>query len=66
MRTQLHHLVAEAAVTRGDAPAVTVKDTTRTYAQLWAETEAACRADPGFEPVESWKARFGPRVDGSR
>ncbi len=40
MRTQLHHLVAEAAVTRGDAPAVTVKDTTRTYAQLWAETVA--------------------------
>lgn len=40
MRTQLHHLVSEAAVTRGDAPAVTVKDTTRTYAQLWAETVA--------------------------
>jgi acyl-CoA ligase (AMP-forming) (exosortase A-associated) len=40
MRTQLHHLVSEAAATRGDAPAVTVKDTTRTYAQLWAETVA--------------------------
>jgi acyl-CoA ligase (AMP-forming) (exosortase A-associated) len=40
MRTQLHHLVSEAAGTRGDAPAVTVKDTTRTYAQLWAETVA--------------------------
>jgi catechol 2,3-dioxygenase len=33
-------------------------DLEKTDAQLWAETEAACRADPGFEPVESWKARF--------
>jgi catechol 2,3-dioxygenase len=27
-------------------------------AQIWAETEAACRADPGFEPVDTWAARF--------
>jgi catechol 2,3-dioxygenase len=27
--------------------------------QIWAQTEAACRADPGFEPVEQWAARFG-------
>jgi catechol-2,3-dioxygenase len=27
--------------------------------QIWAETEAACRADPGFEPVHDWTARFG-------
>jgi catechol 2,3-dioxygenase len=27
--------------------------------RIWAETEAACRADPGFEPVEQWSARFG-------
>jgi acyl-CoA ligase (AMP-forming) (exosortase A-associated) len=40
MRTQLHHLVAEAAVARGDALALTVKDTSRTYAQVWAETVA--------------------------
>ena len=33
MRTQLHHLVSEAAAVRGDAPALTVKDTTRSYAE---------------------------------
>jgi catechol 2,3-dioxygenase len=27
-------------------------------AQIWAETEAACRADPGFAPVPDWAARF--------
>ena len=27
--------------------------------QIWAQTEAACRADPGFEPVGQWAARFG-------
>jgi acyl-CoA ligase (AMP-forming) (exosortase A-associated) len=37
MRTQLHHLVAEAASRRGDAPALSVKDTTLTYEQLWQE-----------------------------
>lgn len=28
---------------------------------LWAETEAICRADPGFMPVADWMARFGTR-----
>ena len=37
MRTQIHHLVAEAADARGDAPALTFKDVTVTYAQLWRE-----------------------------
>jgi len=27
-------------------------------AEIWAETEAACRADPGFQPVAAWAARF--------
>lgn len=27
-------------------------------AELWAQTEAACRADPGFMPVAEWAARF--------
>jgi catechol 2,3-dioxygenase len=27
--------------------------------RIWAETEAACRADPGFQPVEGWAAGFG-------
>jgi catechol 2,3-dioxygenase len=30
--------------------------------ELWAQTEAACRADPGFEPVESWATRFAARA----
>lgn len=30
-------------------------------AQIWAETEAACRADPKFEPVQQWAARFDAR-----
>jgi acyl-CoA ligase (AMP-forming) (exosortase A-associated) len=35
MRIQLHNLVDEAAGTHGDAPAVTYKETTVTYAELW-------------------------------
>ena len=37
MRTQIHHLIAEAAGIRPSAPAVTFKDVTVTYAQLWDE-----------------------------
>lgn len=33
-------------------------DLDRSDAQIWAETEAACRADPAFEPVADWAARF--------
>jgi catechol 2,3-dioxygenase len=34
-------------------------DLDKSDAELWAETEAACRADPGFQPVADWAARFG-------
>ena len=37
MRSQIHHLLAESAAARGDAPALTFKDVTVTYAQLWRE-----------------------------
>ena len=37
MRTQIHHLVAEAADVRRNAPALTFKDVTVTYGQLWHE-----------------------------
>ncbi len=37
MRSQLHHLVADAARRSGDAPAVTYKDATLTYAELWRD-----------------------------
>ena len=33
-------------------------DLEKTDAQIWAETEAICRADPGFMPVADWMARF--------
>jgi acyl-CoA ligase (AMP-forming) (exosortase A-associated) len=46
MRTQIHHLLAEAADARGDAPALTFKDSTLSYAQLW-------RAVRGFSAVLS-------------
>ena len=49
MRTQIHHLLAEAADARCDAPALTFKDITLSYAQLWHEvTRLRCRAErPG-------------------
>src|SRR5215467_13247861 len=37
MRTQIHGLVEEAAAAHGDAPAVTCKDVTVTYVELWRE-----------------------------
>jgi acyl-CoA ligase (AMP-forming) (exosortase A-associated) len=37
MRSQIHHLVAKAVDARQDAPALTSKDVTVTYAQLWRE-----------------------------
>src|SRR5919198_392494 len=40
MHTQLHDIVADMAARRGDAPAVTFKDATVTYAELWSEITA--------------------------
>ncbi len=37
MRTQVHHLIEASARMRGDAPAVTFKDVTVTYAELWRD-----------------------------
>jgi catechol 2,3-dioxygenase len=34
-------------------------DLAKPDAEIWAETEAICRADPTFAPVEAWRARFG-------
>jgi catechol 2,3-dioxygenase len=33
-------------------------DLTKTDAELWAETEANCRADPAFEMASTWAKRF--------
>jgi catechol 2,3-dioxygenase len=30
-------------------------------ATIWAETEALCRADPGFVPIDQWMAQFPAR-----
>jgi catechol 2,3-dioxygenase len=36
-------------------------DLNKSDAEIWAETEAACRADPAFEPAAQWAARFQAR-----
>jgi acyl-CoA ligase (AMP-forming) (exosortase A-associated) len=40
MHTQLHQIVADAARRRADSPALTFKDTTVTYAELWQQVVA--------------------------
>lgn len=40
MRTSLHHLLEEQAGRRGEAPAVSFKDTTVSYADLWRQVRA--------------------------
>jgi acyl-CoA ligase (AMP-forming) (exosortase A-associated) len=39
MRTQLHQIIADMAARRGHAPAVTFKDTTASYGELWGEVK---------------------------
>ena len=41
MRTNLHHLLEESAAARPEAPALTWKDTTVSYGELWQTCEAA-------------------------
>lgn len=41
MRTNLHHLLEEAAAARPDGPALTWKSTTVSYGELWQTCEAA-------------------------
>jgi catechol 2,3-dioxygenase len=36
-------------------------DLSRPDEEIWAETEAICRADPGFVPVAQWMAQFAAR-----
>ncbi len=51
MRTNLHHLLQQSAARQGDAPAVTYKERTVSYAELWqlAEAFAAGLAALGLE-----------------
>lgn len=36
-------------------------DLDRPDAEIWAETERACRADPSFQPVQAWRAAAFPQ-----
>jgi acyl-CoA ligase (AMP-forming) (exosortase A-associated) len=44
MRTSLHHLLEDRAQTAGDAPAITYKDVTRTYGELWGRVRQVAGA----------------------
>lgn len=48
MRIQVHQLVLQAAGERGEAPAVTFKDSTLTYGQLWRWAQDAGRGLTGL------------------
>ena len=48
MRTQMHHLLLTSARERGEAPALTSKDVTVTYAQLWREVSGFADALRGW------------------
>jgi len=39
-------------------------DLTHSDEAIWAETEAACRADPGFMPLDQWQQRFRQAAPG--
>ena len=39
-------------------------DLEKSDAEIWAETEAVCRADPAFMPVERWAQTFEQRPAG--
>lgn len=40
-------------------PHLTVIDMTKSVKQIYAETEALCRADPSFATVEEWREKMG-------
>jgi acyl-CoA ligase (AMP-forming) (exosortase A-associated) len=48
MRTAVHDLVRDAAAAHGDRPALTFKDTTLTYAELWQRTQSVAA---GFQSI---------------
>jgi catechol 2,3-dioxygenase len=43
-------------------PHGTPLDLEKSDEEIWAETEAACRADPLFQPVEQWSRHFGRKA----
>jgi acyl-CoA ligase (AMP-forming) (exosortase A-associated) len=65
MRTQLHHIVAESARRRADAPALTFKDTTISYGELWDQITAfaAGLSRLGLEPGERVAIYLDKRIE---
>ncbi len=65
MRTQLHHLVEEAAGSRADAFALTYQDVNVTYAQLWQELAAFGGAVRrlGFCPADRIAVYLDKRIE---
>src|SRR3954470_12434799 len=49
MRTNLHHLLEHRAASHGEAPALTFKNTTLSYAELWRHARG----------MAAWLARVG-------
>lgn len=68
MRTQihqLHHLVAAAASVRGDAPALTFKEMTVSYTQIWQEVRGfgATLQDLGLRPGDRVAVYLDKRLE---
>ena len=65
MRTQIHHLLAEAADARRNAPALTFKDVTLTYEQLWREVRGfgAKLNDLGLRPDDRVAVYLAKRIE---
>jgi acyl-CoA ligase (AMP-forming) (exosortase A-associated) len=65
MRIRLHDIVAQTADRRGDAPALTYKDETLSYTQLWAACQSAGRglARLGLRPAERVAVYLDKRLE---
>jgi acyl-CoA ligase (AMP-forming) (exosortase A-associated) len=65
MRTQLHQIIAAMASRRGDAPALTYKDSTVTYAELWHQVRAfaAGLQRSGLQPSERVGIYLDKRIE---
>lgn len=65
MRTNLHHLIRHGAAERPQSPALTYKDTTLTYAELWSGVSGVARglATLGLERADRVAVFLDKRVE---
>jgi len=65
MRTRLHQIVAQQTERRGELPALTFKETTLTYAELWRASEAfaAALTRLGLAPCERVGIYLDKRIE---